>query len=177
MKRALSALLLVLICSLMLVGCNNAEPEFEQPPVGTEIGATFESVSMKRLDGTSVSPDDYRGKIVIVNVWATWCPPCKAELPDFNKIATEYKNDVVIIAAHTPSGSENAAGYVESNFPKTDIIFGYDTESSDVYRAAGGVGYVPQTAIIDKHGVIIYSDSGILSHEQLVKIIEEQLSK
>ena len=142
------------------------------PEVGTDVGDLFASITIKTLSGEYISPDDYRGKIVIVNIWATWCPPCKAELPDFDKIADEYADEVVIIAAHTPSGSENAKNYVETNFPGTKIIFAYDTAASDIYVAAGGDGYIPYTAILDRNGVIIYSDSGALSYESLASIIE-----
>lgn len=149
----------------------------DPPKVGTAVGDLMASVTLEKLDGSSISTDELRGKILILNIWATWCPPCKAELPDFNRIATEYKDDVVIIAAHTPNGSINAESYVQQNFPETDIIFAYDTPYSEAYNAAGGVGYVPQTAILDENGVIIYSNYGILTYNQLVSIIEGQLSK
>lgn len=173
MKRIHSVFILLLICALLFTGCNSdKEDDFEQPPVGTTVGSTFPTVSVEALDGRTVSPDDYRGRIVIVNVWATWCGPCKMELPDFNRIATEYKDEVVIIAAHTPSGRENAENYVAEGFPNSDIIFAYDTDNSSAYYAAGGKGYVPQTAIIDQRGVIIYSDSGIMSYAKLKSIID-----
>lgn len=140
--------------------------------VGSEVGNLFASVTLERLDGGTVSPDNYRGKIVIVNIWATWCPPCKAELPDFNNIANEYADEVVIIAAHDYAGRANAPDYVQTNFPDTKIIFAYDSYNGDAYIAAGGDGYIPFTAILDQNGVIVYSDSGILTHEQLRSIIE-----
>lgn len=151
--------------------------ENSTPPVGNSVGNLFKSITIKDINGNDISPDDFRGKIVIVNIWATWCSPCKAELPDFSNIATEYKEDVVIIAAHTPNGNENAKDYVDLNFSESDIIFAYDTNDSQAYLAAGGVGYVPHTAILDENGVIIYSDYGVLSYERLVSIIEGQLSK
>ena len=156
---------------------NQSEKEDNTPPVGNSVGNLFKSISLKDINGNDVSPDDFRGKIVIINIWATWCPPCKAELPDFDKVASEYKDDVVIIAAHTPRGSEDAKDYVDLNFSESDIIFAYDTTDSATYLAAGGVGYVPHTAILDENGMIIYSDYGVLTYEQLVSLIEGQLSK
>ena len=154
----------------------NDETKEEDPPtavVGTEVGNLFASVTLERLDGGTVSPDDYRGKIVILNIWATRCPPCKAELPDFNRIASEYADEVVIIAAHDYYGKSGAPDYIAENFPDTKIIFAYDTIYSDAYTAAGGDGYIPFTAILDKNGVIVYSDSGMLSYERLVGIINQ----
>ena len=158
-------------------GEENPPEDTPLPEVGSEVGKLFKTVSLETLDGGRVSPDDYRGKIVIVNIWATWCPPCKAELPDFNQIAKDYADEVVIIAAHDYSGRANAPSYVETNFPDTNIIFAYDGYYADAYFAAGGDGYVPYTAILDQRGVIVYSASGILTYEYLQATIEDLLSK
>ena len=155
----------------------NTETEKNEDPtanlkVGTSVGDLFRDLTLETLDGGSVSTADYRGKIVIINIWATRCPPCKEELPDFNRIASEYAGEVVIIAAHEDYTKSAAPSYVETNFPDSKIIFAYDTPRGDAYYAAGGNGYIPQTAIIDQNGVIIYSNYGILSYERLVSIIE-----
>ena len=155
---------------------DNTTEQPEPPKVGSSVGDLMAGVTLETINGSSISTEDLKGKIVILNIWATWCPPCKAELPDFNRIATEYKDQVVIIAAHTVNGNVNAESYVEENFPETDIVFAYDTPYSEAYVAAGGVGYVPHTAITDENGVIVYSNYGILTYNQLVHIIEGQLN-
>ena len=153
------------------------QPEDNLPEIGTAVGYRFKDITLQTVSGETVSTADLRGKIVIVNSWATWCPPCREELPDFDRIATEYKDQVVIIAADVDAGSGSAKSYVEQNFPTTDIIFAYDTVYGDAYYAAGGWKYVPRTAIIDQNGVIIYSDDGAMSYYQLVAIIESALEK
>ena len=142
------------------------------PEYGTSAGYRFRDLTISTVDGGSVSTENYRGKIIILNLWATWCPPCKAELPDFSKIASEYKDSVVVIAAHVPYGRENAISYIETNLPESDIIFAYDTDHYDAFYAAGGIEAIPQTVIIDENGVILYSGAGMLSYEVLVEIIE-----
>ena len=156
---------------------NPSEPD-PLPKVGTEVGDRFADLTLTTLSGEEINTADLRGKIVVFNVWATWCPPCKAELPDFNIIASEYADDVVIIAAHSyDSGMYSMPDYVESNFKDTKIIFAYDTADSKGYQAAGGIGYVPQTAIFDQDGIILYSDSGMLEYDTLVDIINANLDK
>ena len=148
------------------------DPSETLPPVGTTVGYTFGDVALSTIDGGTVNTADYRGKIIILNIWATWCGPCISELPEFNEVATEYKDNVVIIAADIDGGYYGSKSYVEQNFPGTDIIFAYDTDKNDAYFAAGGDGYVPYTVIIDENGVIRYSDSGALSKSALVSLIE-----
>lgn len=198
MKKILFIIALMLVFSILLVGCQpiddskeagdingeeqsdktNEETEKEDslPEIGTTPGKRFGDITLTTMSGGSINTADLRGKIVILNIWATWCPPCKAELPDFNRIATEYKDKVVIIAADGDAGQGNAKSYVQQNFPETDIVFAYDTSHSDAYRAAGGNGYVPYTAIMDQNGVIVYSDSGILTYERLTGILDDLLN-
>ena len=142
------------------------------PEVGTKVGNRVADITLTTMDGEKITMSDLRGKIVILNLWATWCGPCKAELPDFDKIATEYKDNVVIIAADVDAGQGTAYTYVQQNFPNSDIVFAYDTAYGLAYYSVGGNGYVPYTAIIDQNGVIVYADSGMLSHSWLVDMIE-----
>lgn len=151
------------------------EPEIdlESIPFGTKVGERFNDLTLTDLSGNKVNTADLRGKIIIFNLWATWCPPCVAELPGFNEIASEYADDVVIVAVHVyDSAMHGMPSYVETNFPDTKIIFAYDTPYSDAYIAAGGTRYVPQTAIIDRNGVILYSAAGGLSESWLKSFIE-----
>ena len=154
----------------------NKENTTPLPEIGTKVGNRFADVTLETMNGESINTADLRGKIVILNLWASWCPPCKAELPDFDRIATQYKDQVVIVAADVDAGNGGAYSYVQQNFPESDIIFAYDTVYGTAYSLAGGNGYVPYTAIMDQNGVIVYSDSGMLSHTVLVNIIEGLLN-
>ena len=158
-------------------GNNNNQTNKDPEPtytIGTAIGNQMRGVDIaKIIGGETVNVTDYRGKIVIFNCWATWCYPCTSELPHFEEFAENYKDDVVIIAAHTAYKNENAYSYVSTNYPNSSIIFAYDTPYDAAYTAAGGNGYVPYTVILDRNGVIVYSDSGPLSYEQLKSFWEQ----
>lgn len=151
----------------------NANPDNPESSteVGSEIGDLFDDVTLKTLEGGSVSTADYRGKIIILNIWATWCGFCTVELPDFSSVASEYADDVVVIAAHAPSGSANAPAYVEANFKDSKIIFAYDTYN-EAFIASGGTRYVPRTVVIDRDGVILHGQDGVMTYEHLLSIIE-----
>lgn len=156
----------------------NKEPDNNNPPnnavIGTKIGDIMKGVELEIINGDeTVNVEDYRGKVVVFNLWATWCGPCVSELPEFDEFASDYKDDVVIIAAHVSNRNGNASSYVATNFPNSDIIFAYDTPSDDAYIAAGGDGFVPYTVILDPNGVIVYSDSGALSYARLKQIVDQ----
>ena len=192
MKKLTSLVVLIFMLCGLLIGCveipeikpdeprvespdetPEEKPEEKLPPVGTAVGYLFRDLILTDINGDAVNTADYRGRIIIFNIWATWCPPCKAELPDFNEIASEYAEDIVIIAAHiNDSSAADMKAYVSENFPDTKILFAYDNADNSGYFAAGGIGYVPQTAIIGRDGIIIYSDAGALTHSRLVEIIE-----
>ena len=155
-------------------GDNTGGNEEDNPPtltIGSEVGNLCPALDLERVGGGTVNIENYRGKVVVVNIWGTWCPPCKEELPDFDRIASEY-DDVVIIAAHSNGHRENAEVYVNTNFPDSKIVFAYDTANDDYWSAIGGVRYYPRTVVLDKNGVITYGVDGALSYESLKYLVE-----
>lgn len=203
MKKLIAIFILVFIIGSMLSGCyitdfdkgnnnpagsnpgeindpdQNITPDKPTDPdpiytVGTTIGSLMKTVELNKIDGSgTVSVEDYRGKIIIFNLWATWCPPCVSELPHFSDFASDYASDVVIIAAHVSDRNQNAYSYVLENFQGSKIVFAYDTIYDAAYLAAGGNGFVPYTVILDRNGVIVYSDSGPLTYQQLKQYWEQ----
>ena len=69
------------------------------------------------------------------------------------------------------NNNQNAYSEVSTNYKNSKIVFAYDTITNDAYIAAGGNGYVPYTVILDRSGVIVYSDSGALSYQRLEQLV------
>ena len=143
---------------------------------GNEVGNRCPSHDLPVLNSDStVNINDFRGKKVIINFWGTWCTPCKSEMPDFDRIADEYADDVVVIAIHSVSGKENAPEYIANNFSDSNIIFTCDlplSSTGDVYfTMLGGSGLYPRTIILDENGVITFIQDGMLNYEQIVNEI------
>ena len=193
-----------LVLSLVLIGSivyfnfiHDSEPEIpEVPPtideipeeddrfehyydaeIGTEIGYRCQPYALNLIDGSgTVRVDDFKGKIVIVNFWGTWCGPCKDELPDFNDIASEYKDDVVVLTIHTVYTLEDAPEYIAKHFPGSNMIFAHDealTDEMDMYfTLLGGRESYPRTLVLDGMGIIRLTANGKVSHQTLVDIIE-----
>ena len=152
--------------------CKVTVARSEKPTIGSKIGNECPSYGLNLVDGSGkVSVKDLRGKIVVINFWGTWCNPCKTELPYFDSIASEYADDVVVLAIHSTTGKVNAPGYIENNYSDSKMIFAYDVPLSGntdmYYDLLGGGAFYPKTVILDENGIIAFSVEGALSYEQL----------
>ncbi len=148
---------------------------------GDEIGELCPSYEMEVFDGngsrdTALDPSKNAGKFTIINFWGTWCNPCKKELVDFNKIATDYKDQLTIYAVHSYQGYKDASEYVLENYSETDMVFlkDYLIDPKNEYggeayfKALGGLGGYPYTVILDKNGIIQYKHEGVLTYDELL---------
>jgi thiol-disulfide isomerase/thioredoxin/NAD-dependent dihydropyrimidine dehydrogenase PreA subunit len=152
-----------------------------KPAVGNKVGDLCPSVQLPLLTVSGVNEDETidptkTGKVTIINFWGTWCGPCKAELPDFDRIATDYADDVKIIAYHSDYAKNSALDYVQENFPDSNMIFATD-EGDAYYTMLGGEGSYPMTWVLDENGVIIAQYVGMVHYDTLKGHIEAELQK
>lgn len=147
--------------------------------VGVNVGDICISQDIQLINSDKTfSVLDNRGKITIINFWFDGCGPCIAELPHFNSLYEEYKDDVEVIAIHAAGATftlEKATNFVNLYFKDFSIMFGFDNADSQYYEIFGGTGSFPLTVIVDKEGVITYNMTDPLSEEQLRSLIEEAL--
>ena len=128
------------------------------------------------LNDKPVKLSDYRGKIVLVNIWATWCPPCKAEIPGFINLYKKYKDKgLVIIGVSVDRGGKKvvvkfAADY-NINYP---ILIGKDKQITKVF---GPIRGIPTTFLIDPDGVIVNKYIGFHSEKKFEEEILKLLKK
>ena len=133
--------------------------------------------------GEVYDPKENDGKLIVINFWGTWCGPCKEELPDFARIATDYKDRVTVVAVHTTYKSETASAYVAENFPNADLLFGFDSpyeedESVDhLYTLLGGEsGAYPMTFILDASGELLHTIADTLHYDELSSLLDAALA-
>lgn len=128
---------------------------------------------LKDLKGRVVRLSDYRGKVVLLNFWATWCPPCRAEMPDLVKLQSEYQaRGLQVIGVTYPDYSrrlvQKVTRQLKVNYP---IILG-----SRELAAKYNVGEVlPATIIIDKDGKIRGNILGIMGPDEFEQIVKPLL--
>jgi len=139
-------------------------------------GSLLPIITSSAITDDTLDPTATTGKITVINFWGTWCGPCVKELPDFDKIAEDYADTVVVYAVHTDMLKDSAPGFIQENYPNTKMTFLLDNATSDYYKATGGRGDYPRTIIIDENGIVVVNLSKAVHYEDLQKIIDEILA-
>jgi Thiol-disulfide isomerase and thioredoxins len=118
-------------------------------------------------EGNEVSLSDFRGKPVVLNFWASWCPPCKKEMPEFDLVYQELSGDVSFVMLALTDGQretiETASAYIESEGFSFPVYF--DTKQEGMY--AFGISSIPTTFFIDKDGNITTWSIGAMDEQTL----------
>jgi peroxiredoxin len=131
------------------------------------------------LSGQTVALSSLRGKVVFLNVWATWCPPCREEMPSIETLYEKFKDDknfVVLAVSQDSDGRAPVASYVERHGLKFDVLLDPDNLVGEAYDVSG----IPETFIIDQHGRIVAHHVGPYNwanpeiHEALQELIKSK---
>jgi len=130
------------ICFFLISGLGTQAVNAQNESLGK--ATDFE---LKDINGSMVKLSSYQGKVIILNFFATWCPPCRMEMPDFNRIAQERPNDVAIIAVNVGDENESAIrNFVDQN----KLTFPVAKDDGKVSSAYGPIRAIPVTVVIDK---------------------------
>ena len=126
-----------------------------------EANSDLSAIKFKDVNGNIVSLADLKGKIIFLNFWATWCPPCLAEMPSINKFYEQYKNDneVVFLMIDADGDFEKAQAYLN----KKEYKFKVYTFASDLPKNIFA-GSLPTTIVFDKQGRIAMNGVGAANY-------------
>lgn len=127
--------------------------------------------SVTTLDGREISLASLKGKIVLVNFWATWCPPCRAEIPDFIEVYNELKDRGLEILGFSVDDLPEAD--LKSFVDKAKMNYPVALVGQDIVSAFKPGQYIPTSIFIDKKGHIRYKHVGQLPKKDLLRIFEE----
>ena len=139
-----------------------------------KVGDDAPSFRARTLNGSeTISNTDLKGKVVFVDFWASWCPPCLKSLPEFENLQTSFsgRDDVVVLAINLDENPQDAKDFIN----KINVTYKILADKEGVIPESFGVNAMPTSYIIDKSGVIRYVHSGYKSGD--VSKIKAEIEK
>jgi thiol-disulfide isomerase/thioredoxin len=139
------------------------------------VGKTAPDFELTALDGKKVRLSDYKGKAVLLNFWATWCGPCKIEMPWFVEFKKKYEGQgfEILGVAMEDTDTEDIAKFAQKMGVNYTIVRGKEA----VGEAYGGVQGLPTSFYVDREGKIIAQHAGLVSRSSIEEHIMESLGK
>lgn len=150
--------------SLILIGCiflsllngvaarADISPMIVKVAAVPQVGSLAPDVSLKTLQGKKVALSDYRGKVVLLNFWATWCPPCRAEMPSMERLSRIFpKTDFAMLAVNVePDGDQTVPAFLKRWPHSFPVLLDTEGKAQNAYQ----VFRFPETFIIGREGII-----------------------
>lgn len=182
----------VAVLSVLAAGCSGGQEETPQADasqaetapateanvgagasgIGTAVGQTPPPFTLPDLDGNSVSLSDFEGNVVVIDLWATWCPPCKKEIPFLVSLYEEFKDrGLVIVGIGLDRGGASVLQpFVTDNGVTYDVLVGNENVSRDY-----GVSGIPMTLMVGRDGLVASKDVGFapsMEAEMRARVVE-----
>jgi thiol-disulfide isomerase/thioredoxin len=150
-------LLVLSLAAVGLVGCNQRSASPPQPKIEViaagEIGSRLPDFSVKDLQGREISTHDLRGKVVLIDFWATWCQPCKQEMPGYQNLVDRYGArgfSVVGFKFDTMMDMEDPVLFAK----KIGVRYPLAVATDDLKQRFGGIEGLPTTLLYDRQGIL-----------------------
>ena len=162
MRLMLRLIYLLAVAFMLLPGCarpilNRPAPHFALPLISGGKG--------------KVSNHGLKGKPTVINFWASWCPPCTLELPEFDDVATRYKGRVIFVAIATSDSKDAALRLVHTEHIGMPVAL----EKGDKIASLFGASHLPTTIILDERGYVVDRLTGAVAAGTLIDVIENTL--
>ena len=137
-----------------LVGCHSAGPPQPTKHIAPgEVGSNLPEFSVKDLQGNPLSSADLRGKVVLIDFWATWCQPCKKEMPGYQKLADEYGSRGFVVIGFkfdTMADIEDPIQFAK----QIGVHYPFAVATDGVKQKFGGIEGLPTTILYDRQGIL-----------------------
>jgi thiol-disulfide isomerase/thioredoxin len=168
----------LILFGLSITGCKKnvkVEPENKTNPAvenseSSDLAPNFDLIS---TDGKNIKLSDFKGKVVIVDFWATWCPPCRKGIPDLIELQKEFKNNLVVIGISLDQDTKSdVVPFIKKYGINYPIVYG----TNQVIMDYGSINAIPTSFVINKEGKIVDKHIGLVPKSVLESKIKEILS-
>jgi peroxiredoxin len=156
-----------LAIALIVMGSRDHDPEL--------VGRPMPELQLTRADGSNWSLADLRGQVVVLNLWATWCPPCEEETPDLVDLYEKYKDKEVEFLGI--SIDEQGRSVVNPFVKKYDVNYPITIDDGTIMDKYGPLMGVPTTYLIDKEGNLRYFATGAVTKKEIELRLEKLLEE
>ncbi len=163
-KILIGVIVLVMVSVLLLAGREAEGQGVHIAQIGQPIG-DFELLD---LEGKPVKLSDYAGKTVLINAWATWCPPCRAEMPALEGYYQQHQqSDFVVLAVNAGETQQTAANFIRSNQYSFPVVL--DPEARTLTEM--GITGFPTSILVNEEGIVSYIHVGLFTEASLAQTI------
>jgi peroxiredoxin len=170
-KKVIAAVLLITLLGVAIVQAmdkkaaepkNTSQDTAASQEEGLKVGAKAPDFELKTLTGETVKLSSLKGKKVMLNFWATWCPPCKAEMPEMEKFYMQKDKDLEILAVNIDPQLD-VKGFVKKNGITFPILLDADDKVNEIYQILS----IPTTYFIDSKGIIQNKFTGSMNFDAM----------
>lgn len=161
MKKLTLSLSFIFLCSIALLSAQSLE-EMKREYSGKMFSKTAPDFTLKNLEGKNVKLSDLKGKVVVIDFWATWCGPCVQSFPGMKKVTDKYKNDanVVFLFIATSEDPKNREERLKRFIQKKKYDFNVLVDENDVAAERFNVSGIPAKFVINPAGNICFNSMG-----------------
>jgi thiol-disulfide isomerase/thioredoxin len=164
----LAGLLVGVVIGVLVVMSGPKSPAGAERRIPPSVGVAVRDFSLADVDSSQVKLSDYRGKAVLINFWATWCPPCKEEMPLLERYAQKYNGSLVVLGVNYLEQGEVVRSYRQENGVSFPLLLDPSGTVADLYY----VRNFPTTFFVDADGILRGQHLGQLSEEMLVRYLK-----
>ncbi len=183
MKNKKTTIILVILTVLVVAGAavlynafsDKVAQDLNTPITGTQNADAAPDFTVFDADGKAHKLSDYKGKPVVVNFWASWCGPCKMEMPAFQDKWEEYGSEVEFLMVNLVDHSSETVKSAQDFLATTDYTFPvyFDTEQSAAYTYS--IYSIPTTIFVDADGNLVNKYTGAMGHTTLEQYMQQIL--
>lgn len=166
MRIHLRSILPVLLVALGFLAAGSAHAQL------SNLGAAPE-FKLQTLDGKEVTMASLKGKVVVVDFWATWCPPCIEEIPGYIALQKKYGPQGLVILG--VSLDRRGPAHVKSFAGKHGMNYQLAMGDEAITEAFGGFDAIPTTFLIDREGVVRHKKTGLMPHDEYERLVKQVL--